>query len=636
MEKQYQIELRCRRRKRGESIRELAQDIRRLLALAYPGEQSRIFEHLARDAFLTALDDVNLELNVREKNPVSLDAAVQIAQRLEICRDVVGATSGPAKSRVNRHVADETTVVRKVEAPSPADVEAIATSVAERVVARVMEARTSGQSTSGSTTPVATTTPQQTSPNCQKDQSARGQQNRNPRRNRRNSGKFSRATSATTTNDTARPQVPGPPVSLSVQQVEAMQAQMQGMANEITRLRERERAVQQVYSSDSRNYYQDGGGNFRNPSRSYGEFSQNYNPPTPDVQREFYNSADQSRCCWTCGSPKHFARACPFGRDQQQNLQQASGQPARVQVVCDVEKNVAIKPEPSGYLQAKIDSHECECLLDTGSEVSLVPYNLVKDRTLRPTSETLCAVNGTTIPLLGEVKCEIETCQWRVPLVAVVSDRILKPVLGLSWLRANRAEWKVCEGIIKLNQSWHKVTTCICKNPYLRSFGGPADTPQAAAILVQNAEELGQVSNTAGDMQQPACDTPASRVLQISRFVKSPVVNADKLKMCFSDTPPPWRSVNSTRDQVDESRNQPCATSTPSTVDFQSPTPPRPVPSLLDGNDVTVSPPSRSAVCSPSVARRRPRQQNFTHTRSLSKRERRVPAPPRYLNDYVC
>ena len=36
MEEKFQNELRCRRRSKGESIRELAQDIRRLMTLAYP------------------------------------------------------------------------------------------------------------------------------------------------------------------------------------------------------------------------------------------------------------------------------------------------------------------------------------------------------------------------------------------------------------------------------------------------------------------------------------------------------------------------------------------------------------------------------------------------------------------------
>ena len=52
MEEKFQNELRCRRRSRAEPIRELAQDIQRLMALAYPGEKSSLAEHIARDAFL--------------------------------------------------------------------------------------------------------------------------------------------------------------------------------------------------------------------------------------------------------------------------------------------------------------------------------------------------------------------------------------------------------------------------------------------------------------------------------------------------------------------------------------------------------------------------------------------------------
>ena len=52
MEEKFQTELRCRRRGKGESLHELAQDIRRLMLLAYPSENSKLAEHLARDAFL--------------------------------------------------------------------------------------------------------------------------------------------------------------------------------------------------------------------------------------------------------------------------------------------------------------------------------------------------------------------------------------------------------------------------------------------------------------------------------------------------------------------------------------------------------------------------------------------------------
>jgi len=81
MEERFQNDLRCRRRGKTESIRELAQDVRRLMALAYPGEKSSLADHIARDAFLSALDDSEFELKIREREPPDLDTAVKLAQR---------------------------------------------------------------------------------------------------------------------------------------------------------------------------------------------------------------------------------------------------------------------------------------------------------------------------------------------------------------------------------------------------------------------------------------------------------------------------------------------------------------------------------------------------------------------------
>ena len=103
MEERFQTELRCRRRAKGEPLRELAQDVRRLMALAYPGEKSRLSEHIARDAFLSALDEPDFELKVREREPTDLDSALSIAQRFEVFRSTVDATSG-VRQRVTRQV----------------------------------------------------------------------------------------------------------------------------------------------------------------------------------------------------------------------------------------------------------------------------------------------------------------------------------------------------------------------------------------------------------------------------------------------------------------------------------------------------------------------------------------------------
>jgi len=89
MEEKYQAELQCRRRNSGESLRELAQDIRRLMILAYPDDRSPMSERVAKEHFIAAIDDPELELKVHEKEPQTLDTALKYAQRLEVYKNAV-------------------------------------------------------------------------------------------------------------------------------------------------------------------------------------------------------------------------------------------------------------------------------------------------------------------------------------------------------------------------------------------------------------------------------------------------------------------------------------------------------------------------------------------------------------------
>ena len=89
MEELFRAELPRRRRQPGEAIRDLAHDIRRMMVLSYADHQTALFEKLATDFFLTALDDRIIELKVREREPVDMDAAVLMAQRYEVLRQAI-------------------------------------------------------------------------------------------------------------------------------------------------------------------------------------------------------------------------------------------------------------------------------------------------------------------------------------------------------------------------------------------------------------------------------------------------------------------------------------------------------------------------------------------------------------------
>ena len=53
-----------RRRKIGEELPTLREDIARLMALAYPGDMSAMSQMMLRDYLLAALDESELELKI--------------------------------------------------------------------------------------------------------------------------------------------------------------------------------------------------------------------------------------------------------------------------------------------------------------------------------------------------------------------------------------------------------------------------------------------------------------------------------------------------------------------------------------------------------------------------------------------
>ena len=69
----------------------LEQDIRKLIALAYPCVASNIIESIARDAFIEALCDRDLALQVLAKEPETLEKAYQVATKLKSYKDLIHA-----------------------------------------------------------------------------------------------------------------------------------------------------------------------------------------------------------------------------------------------------------------------------------------------------------------------------------------------------------------------------------------------------------------------------------------------------------------------------------------------------------------------------------------------------------------
>lgn len=79
----FKCELRQRKRKRGESLRDLGQDLRRLMQLAYPRATPEQQEEQIVDRFIEALGDKQQRLEVRRGRPTTLEEAIHIAMDAE-------------------------------------------------------------------------------------------------------------------------------------------------------------------------------------------------------------------------------------------------------------------------------------------------------------------------------------------------------------------------------------------------------------------------------------------------------------------------------------------------------------------------------------------------------------------------
>jgi len=81
--KQFRTELQMHRRKPGEALDGLYNEICRLMSLAYPGPTTGFVNVVGRDAFLEALGDQSLRVRILDKVPTTMEEALRIALNLE-------------------------------------------------------------------------------------------------------------------------------------------------------------------------------------------------------------------------------------------------------------------------------------------------------------------------------------------------------------------------------------------------------------------------------------------------------------------------------------------------------------------------------------------------------------------------
>jgi predicted aspartyl protease len=102
-------------------------------------------------------------------------------------------------------------------------------------------------------------------------------------------------------------------------------------------------------------------------------------------------------------------------------------------------------------LKLNILEEQTDCLVDTGSDVTIFPASVVRGVEVKPTSQKLVAANGTSIAILGTAILMATGNNHEFRLEGFVSNHVSDVILGSDFLKNHHAEVNFAKDEVKLN-----------------------------------------------------------------------------------------------------------------------------------------------------------------------------------------
>lgn len=214
------------------------------------------------------------------------------------------------------------------------------------------------------------------------------------------------------------------------------------------------------------------------PHESNPKFEQTMKSPTVTAQQQVggsvvRNGADgrpRTVRCYNCQRLGHLSKHCRAPRKQEERTSSVNYN--------TTVRSAEIQSSQSLYVRCRINRNDCFGLLDTGSEINLIPASIVIDQPLSKTSRKLFAANGSEIRVQGEISINVhfnKNCRRNVTFV--VSDQVKEMMLGMEFFTVNRCGLSFAKGKLFVGR---------CQLPVVRKNG----TGWCRRIHVSNEVEI--------------------------------------------------------------------------------------------------------------------------------------------------
>jgi len=383
----FRVELRNRCRKPGETIQHLYNDVRRLFSLSYPGQTSDYSSIVARDCFLDALGDDDFRIRILKKDPLNLDAALQLAVTFEAYDE--GRSRQP-KVGADRVAKTKESYSQQITGQNLQQVssESVQSGVNEEAVLKLFE---------------------DTMQHCISQMSAFGSAVDNQRKRLNGGGQNRQKQGGYKKNGFG-----------SSPQAQEVATSPVGNAMAVGGAAQPQQPLQQKSPGNKQSSAQ----------TSPGQRGKGRGP------------------CFNCDEVGHFKNNCPYPPKEQDNgIGQAACQPPepRVQLIDSTDS------QKSTYLSIQWQGRQYNALLDSGCEVSVIGKRLLpKDVVLQPAGTDLLAANRTKIPILGRLDMTFLLGGKTYFVKLAVTSAIDELLLGVDFLSRYSAKWNFGAGELYL------------------------------------------------------------------------------------------------------------------------------------------------------------------------------------------